>query len=53
MKLLQFIRKAFNKLTNPEWFSLVNDTCFKRENLSSDEIKEILQIIEQSEVRLK
>ena len=53
MKLLQYIRKAFNKLTNPEWFSLVNDTCFKRENLSSDEIKEILQIIEQSEVRLK
>ena len=47
MKLPQFIRKVFNKLTNPELFSLANDTCFKRENLSSDEIKELLKIVGQ------
>ena len=47
MKLPQFIRKVFNKLTNPEWFSLANDTCFKREDLSSDEIKELLKIVGQ------
>lgn len=46
MKLPQFIRKVFNKLTNPEWFSLANDTCIKRENLSSDEIKELLKIVD-------
>ena len=49
MKLLQYIRKVFNKLTNPEWFSLVNDTCFKKEDLTDDEIKEILQMIDQEE----
>ena len=53
MKPLQFIRKVFNELTSPEHFSIVDGTCFKKENLSSDEIKEILQIIKQSEVRLK
>ena len=47
MKLPQFIRKVFNKLSNPKWFSLANDTCFKRENLSSDEIKELLKIVDQ------
>ena len=47
MKLPQFIRKVFNKLTNPEWFSLANDTCCKREKLSSDEIKELLKIVDQ------
>ena len=47
MKLLQFIRKVFNRLTSHEHFSLVNGTCFKRENLSSDEIKELLKIVDQ------
>ena len=47
MKLLQFIRKVFNRLTSPDHFSLVNGTCFKRENLSSDEIKELLKIVDQ------
>jgi hypothetical protein len=50
MKPLQFIRKAFNWLTSPERFSLVNGTCFKKENLSNKEIKEILQTIEHEEV---
>ena len=42
MKLLQFIRKAFNWLTSPERFSLINGPLFKKENLSNEEIKEIL-----------
>ena len=47
MKLLQFIRKVFNRLTSPEHFSLINGTCIKKGNLSSDEIKEILKIVDQ------
>lgn len=50
MKLLQFIRKAFCWLTSPERISLINDSCFKKEKLSNEEIKEILQIIEQQEM---
>lgn len=50
MKLFLFIRKAFHWLTSPERFSLINGTCFKKENLSNEEIKEILQIIEHEEV---
>ena len=50
MKPLQFIRKAFNWLTSPEHFSLVNGKKKKKENLSNKEIKEILQIIEHEEV---
>ena len=49
MKLFQFIRKVFYKLTSPERFSLINGPLFKKENLSNDEIKEILQIIDQEE----
>ena len=49
MKLFQFIRKVFNKLTSPECFSLINGPLFKKENLSNEEIKEILQIIDQEE----
>ena len=49
MKLLQYIRKAFNWLTRPERFSLINGTCFKKEDLTDDEIKEILQMIDQEE----
>ena len=41
MKLLQFIRKMFNRLTSPEHFSLVNGPLCKKEKLSNDEIKEI------------
>ena len=47
MKLLQFIRKVFNKLTSPERFSLINGTSFKKEELSNEEIKEILKIVDQ------
>lgn len=49
MKLLQFIRKIFNRLTSSEHFSLVNGPSCKKENLSNDEIKEILQMIDQEE----
>jgi len=49
MKLLQFIRNVFHWLTSPERFSLINGALFKKENLSNDEIKEILQIIDQEE----
>ena len=49
MKLLQFIRKMFNRLTSPEHFSLVNGPSCKKENLSNDKIKEILQMIDQEE----
>ena len=35
MKLLQFIRKAFNWLTSPERFSLINGPLFKKENLGA------------------
>lgn len=49
MKLLQFICKIFNRLTSPEHFSLVNGPSCKKENLSNDEIKEILQMIDQEE----
>ena len=47
MKLLQFIRKVFNRLTSPDHFSLVNGTCFKKEELSNEEIKEFLKIVDQ------
>ena len=46
MKLLQYISKEFNWLTRPERFSLINGTGFKKEDLSNEEIKEILQIID-------
>lgn len=51
MKLLQYIRKAFNWLTRYERFTLINGTCFKKEDLTDDEIKEIeiLQMIDQEE----
>ena len=49
MKLLQYIRKAFNRLTRYERFSLINGTCSKKEDLTDDEIKEILQMIDQEE----
>ena len=52
MKLLQFIRNVFHWLTSPERFSLINGPLFKKENLSNDEIKEILQIIDQEEQKL-
>ena len=49
MKLLQFIRNVFHWLTSPEHFSLVNGPLCKKENISNDEIKEILQMIDQEE----
>ena len=49
MKLFQFICKVFHWLTCSEYFSLSNGSLFKKENLSNDEIKELLQIIDQEE----
>ncbi len=49
VKLLLFLCKAFHWLTGHEHFSLVNGPLFKKEDLSSDEIKELLQIVDQEE----
>ena len=45
MKLLQYIRKAFNWLTRPERFSLINGTCFGEEDLTDEDIHEIMNLI--------